>query len=174
MFGPFFLSFFRFQLLAFWIVPLSKRAIGAAAEEADLGTTDPGVRGFDGRVANCSGNGNVTSQAARRASTVDSTAGQASASGSSSASSFGGLFDFLNGASDTASAASSAAGAPASPPASKGAAASSASGAQMANGSSREKPMYTKWPVLREGDGERAVHSLHVRIPNPRFAIHQT
>ena len=28
----------------------------------------------------------------------------------------------------------------------------------------REVPQYTKWPVLRENDGERAVHTLHVRL----------
>lgn len=31
----------------------------------------------------------------------------------------------------------------------------------------REKPQYDKWPVLREGDGERAVHTLHVRPAFP-------
>lgn len=36
--------------------------------------------------------------------------------------------------------------------------------ARITSAKRREKPQYTKWPVLRENDGERAVHTLHVRI----------
>ena len=80
----------------------------------------------------------------------DSPAAPATPSGSNGASasqssSFGGLFDGLL----TVRSGETAGGAAASP--APGSAASDA------------PPQYTKWPILREGDGERAVHTLQVR-----------
>lgn len=63
--------------------------------------------------------------------------------------SFGGLFEGLGvaGSGGAASAEEDSDGAPARITAAK----------------RRETPMYTEWPILREGDGNRAVHTVHVR-----------
>eukprot|EP00892_Ulva_mutabilis_P012576 jgi/Ulvmu1/9691/UM055_0029.1 len=77
--------------------------------------------------------------------------------------SFGGLFAGLGlGQKRDSEGNGSAGGAPEA-----AAAGGKPAGAQSAR--RREKPEYDEWPVLRESDGERAVHTLHVMLQQQGF-----
>jgi hypothetical protein len=111
----------------------------AASAEQQLGITDPGISPGGGPERATRG-------------------GQSSGPSMGYGDAFGGLFSGLR------SMDSAGTGALGGQPASRHARHSASSnGCNGATSAHDKAPMYTMWPVLRNGDGNRAVHTLHVR-----------